>query len=149
MSMLVRWIATLFGAGRFPLAPGTFASLLAALAFRFLLAGLFWTFQIGAIVLVFFIGVWASGRHAAALGSKDPRPVVIDEVCGQWISLMFLPAGWGFLAAAFVLFRAFDVIKPFPIRHLEALPAGWGIMADDVLAGIYAAAVLQLVLVLR
>jgi phosphatidylglycerophosphatase A len=149
MKSLARMAATIFGAGRFPFAPGTFASLLAVLAFKFLLSGLPWPFQIGAVILLFFIGVWASGIHSAELGRKDPRPVVVDEVCGQWISLLFAPTTWGFLAGGFVLFRVFDVVKPFPIRRLEALPSGWGIMADDVLAGIYAAAVLQIVLVLR
>jgi len=149
MNTLARLLATVFGAGRFPVAPGTFASLLAVLVFKLALARFSWTIQIGAILCVFFIGVWAAGRHAARLGRKDPRPIVIDEVCGQWISLLAVPPTWGFMAAGFVLFRVFDVVKPFPIRRLEALPGGWGIMADDVLAGLYAAAVMQIYLVLQ
>ena len=149
MNTLVRLLATFFGAGLFPFAPGTFASLLAVLAFKLTLERASGPIRLGAIVLVFFVGVWAAGRHAARLGRKDPRPIVIDEVCGQWISLLAVPPTWGFMAAGFVLFRVFDVVKPFPIRRLEALPGGWGIMADDVLAGLYAAAVMQIYLVLQ
>jgi phosphatidylglycerophosphatase A len=149
MNIVARLLATVFGAGRFPIAPGTFASLLAALAFKFGLSGAAWPFQVGAIAAVFVIGVWASGIHSAELGRKDPRPVVVDEVCGQWLAYLFAPPTWGFLVAGFLLFRAFDVVKPFPIRRLETLPSGWGIMADDVLAGIYSAAVLQLYLALQ
>ncbi len=148
MKTLARLLATFFGAGLFPFAPGTFASLWAVLIFKLLVSNLSWLFQIGAIVIVFFVGVWASSRHAVELGRKDPRPVVIDEVCGQWISLLAAPPTWGFAAAGFVLFRVFDVVKPFPIRRLEALPSGWGIMADDVLAGLYAAAVMQVYIAL-
>jgi phosphatidylglycerophosphatase A len=149
MNTVARLLATVFGAGRFPIAPGTFASLLAALAFAFVLSATAWPIQVGAIVALFFIGVWSAGRHAIEIGRKDPRSVVIDEVCGQWIGLLFVPPTWGFLAAGFFLFRAFDVVKPFPIRRLETLPSGWGIMADDVLAGIYSAAVIQIYLVLQ
>jgi phosphatidylglycerophosphatase A len=149
MNRLAGILATFFGSGYFPVAPGTFASFWAALAFRFLLAGLSWPVQIGLILIIFFVGVWAAESLAARLGRDDPRPVVIDEVCGQWISLLFLPTGWGFLAAGFLLFRVFDVIKPFPIRRLESLPGGWGIMADDVLAGIYAGALIHIYLALR
>ena len=149
MNTVARLLATVFGAGRFPVAPGTFASAIAALVFRYALAKAVWPVQIGAIAAIFIAGVWASGVHADALGGKDPRPVVVDEVCGQWIAYLFVPPSWGFLAAGFLLFRAFDVFKPYPIRRLEALPAGWGIMADDVLAGIYAAAALQIYLVLQ
>lgn len=149
MNVVARLLATVFGAGRFPVAPGTFASLLAALAFKLVLSEATWPIQIGVIAALFIIGVWAAGRHSAELGRKDPRPVVVDEVCGQWLAFLFAPPTWGFLAAGFLLFRAFDVVKPFPIRRLETLPSGWGIMADDVLAGIYSAAVLQIYLALQ
>ncbi len=99
MKTLARLLATFFGTGLFPVAPGTFASFWAALIFKLLISGLSGSFQIGAIVVVFFVGVWASGRHAVAIGRKDPRPVVIDEVCGQWISLLAAPPTWGFAAA--------------------------------------------------
>ncbi len=144
-----RLIATVFGAGFFPVAPGTFASLIAVLAFRFLIFGLGWPVLTGILVALFFAGVWASGKAAPGLGHKDPHPIVVDEVCGQWIGLLAIPAGWGYLAAGFVLFRVFDVFKPFPIRRLEALPGGWGIMADDVLAGFYASALIQIYLALK
>ena len=144
MNLLARAIATVFGSGRVPLAPGTFASFLAVLAYKYLLSGLSGPARAGTLAAIFLAGLWASGAHSAALGLKDPRPVVIDEVCGQWISLLFVPPAWGYLAGGFLLFRVFDVLKPFPIRRLESLPGGWGIMADDVLAGLYAAAVLRI-----
>ena len=143
MNLLARAIATVFGSGRFPFAPGTFASFLAVLVYKYLLSGLSGPARAGTLAAIFFAGLWASGAHSAALGLKDPRPVVIDEVCGQWISLLFVPPAWGYLAGGFLLFRVFDVLKPFPIRRLESLPGGWGIMADDVLAGMFSALILQ------
>lgn len=102
-----------------------------------------------AIVLAVFatlIGAPASKRYARALGKKDPVSVVIDEVAGQMIAFIGVPLGWKPLLAAFVLFRAFDILKPPPVRQLEALPEGVGIMADDVMAGIYALGVMHLLL---
>jgi phosphatidylglycerophosphatase A len=90
--------------------------------------------------------VAASAAYAAELGQLDPGCIVIDEVCGQLIALAFLPAAWVPVGASFVLFRFFDIIKPWPIRKLEKLPGGWGIMADDVGAGLAAAALARLVL---
>jgi phosphatidylglycerophosphatase A len=148
MKTIARPIATFFGAGRYPFAPGTFASFLAVWIYKFFVSRWPWPWQIGTIAILFFVGVWAAGLLAAQLGQKDPRSVVIDEVCGQWVAFLFVPSSWAFLAAGFFLFRLFDVIKPFPIRRLERLPGGWGIMADDILAGIYASALLQLYIVL-
>jgi phosphatidylglycerophosphatase A len=89
--------------------------------------------------------IWAADRTAAVRNSKDPQLVVVDEVLGQWIALAFVPAlapGW--FAAAFLLFRAFDIWKPWPVRSLERLPGGTGIVADDIAAGAWAALVLKL-----
>jgi len=138
-------LATWFGCGYSPKAPGTVGSL-AALAIAILLreyAGfLWWHFLILAIA---FSGpaVWAAGAVAEASKVKDPQFVVIDEVLGQWIALAGArPFNWKSYVLALALFRLFDIFKPAPARQLEALPGGFGINADDVMAGIYAALVL-------
>jgi phosphatidylglycerophosphatase A len=97
-------------------------------------------------VMVTLIGIPAATRVARALGRKDPSQVVIDEVAGQLIAFLFVPLNWHNVVAALILFRAFDIIKPFPIRRLEHLPEGTGIMLDDVGAGLYALAAMQLLL---
>ena len=98
------------------------------------------------IAVVTFAGVWAATRVEKLLGRKDPGVVVADEVAGQLIAFLFVPinAGWWAVIAGFVLFRLFDIWKPYPIRRLEALESGLGVMADDVLAGIYAAIVMSM-----
>jgi phosphatidylglycerophosphatase A len=83
---------------------------------------------------------------ARASRVKDPQFVVVDEVAGQWIALLFAPVAWKTALAAFILFRGFDIVKPPPVRQLEQLPEGTGIVVDDVAAGIYALAVLQLLM---
>jgi len=101
------------------------------------------------VVLVgflFFAGTAAAGRYASDLGRPDPGRIVVDEICGQLIALAFLPGGWVPVGISFALFRFFDIIKPWPIRRLESLPGGWGIMADDVAAGLVAAALARLAL---
>lgn len=97
--------------------------------------------RIAAAVGFFFLGVLASSRVAAIWRIKDPHPVVIDEIVGMWIALLFVSHAVASFVAAFLLFRLFDVIKPFPARQAELLKGGWGIMLDDVLAGMYAGAV--------
>jgi len=98
------------------------------------------------VAAVTFAGVWAATRIEKLLGRKDPGVVVADEVAGQLIAFLFVPinAGWWAIIAGFALFRLFDIWKPYPIRRLEALESGLGVMADDVLAGIYAAIVMSL-----
>ena len=87
-------------------------------------------------ILITFIGVWSSSKVEPIWG-KDPARVVIDEVAGMCISLLFLPVNVKYLFCALILFRFFDIVKPLFIRKVESLPAGWGIMMDDVLAGVY------------
>jgi phosphatidylglycerophosphatase A len=90
-----------------------------------------------------WIGVWAGTRAEVFFGKIDPPQVVIDEVVGQFLTLAAVPnASWKWLAAGFLLFRVFDIIKPSPARRAERLPGGWGIMTDDVIAGAYGAAVI-------
>ncbi len=149
MKFFAKAFSTFFGAGFFPVAPGTFASLLTALLYKYLLDRWALTWFGALIVLVFLSGVATAGAYAKELGRKDPHPIVIDEVCGQLITYILVPGLWVNVAVGFFLFRVFDVIKPYPIRKLENLPRGWGIMADDVLAGVYSAVLLQAYLLLK
>ncbi|HUA63045.1 MAG TPA: phosphatidylglycerophosphatase A [Verrucomicrobiae bacterium] len=138
-------IATWFGCGRSPAAPGTAGSA-AAIAIAILLTRYAqfgpWHFLAMALLL-FGPAVWAAGVSAAAANLKDPGFVVVDEVVGQWITLAGARSlNWKSFLIAFVLFRLFDIWKPPPVRQLEALPGGLGINADDAMAGVYAALVL-------
>jgi len=152
-----RWIASCFGLGWLPIAPGTWGSLPPVVVFA-VLAHLDVPAAVIAAVMAAFVVVASVAcvacvpTVAALAGRTDPGEVVIDEVAGQ--ALTFLIAAW-FLAAdlslkqccvvaaiGFLLFRAFDITKPWPIRKLEALPEGWGVLADDLLAGVFAAIVL-------
>ncbi len=143
-----RLLATVFGLGYVPLAPGTAASAVAAAAYALVLHRWPWPFYAGLILVLFLGGSAVAARAAAELGRPDPGIVVVDEVCGQLVALAFLPAGWLAVGVSFALFRFFDIIKPWPIRRLEYLPGGWGIMADDAAAGLAAALVARLVLII-
>jgi phosphatidylglycerophosphatase A len=137
LDVLATVVATGLGSGYAPVAPGTAGSLVGLALFwpvhNLPLAG-----QAAATVLVFALGVAAAGRVARRLGIEDPGLVVVDEVVGMWVSLLGLPLTGVTAVAGFVLFRVFDVFKPYPARDLERLPGGWGIMCDDVMAGVYA-----------
>ncbi|TRZ92478.1 phosphatidylglycerophosphatase A [bacterium] len=146
MNTLSMIFSTFFGTGFFPIAPGTAASFLTVLLYKLGLYKLFWPFQALIIVALFISGGAASTRYARLLNRKDPGRIVIDEICGQLIALFLVTPGWKELLLAFFLFRIFDIIKPYPIKKLEALPHGWGIMADDVGAGLAAAGFLRLIL---
>jgi phosphatidylglycerophosphatase A len=150
---LARLIATWFYCGLVPVAPGTAGSI-AAIVIAWALNRSFGTppLTIGMLGLILAIpGVWAAGVTASAMQKKDPQIIVVDEVVGQWITiggaLNFRPddnptVAWPIWLAAFVLFRLFDIWKPPPVRQLERLPGGLGIVADDAMAGVYAAVIL-------
>ena len=127
-----------------PAAPGT-AGAAAAIPFFLLLrlAGSSWL-EIAVCAAIVVAGAWSARVAERVLGVEDPGPVVIDEVVGMFVSLLFLPATWPVIAAAFVAFRVFDIVKPWPANRLEHLPGGWGVMADDVMAGIYANLAVQI-----
>lgn len=146
MKSLSRVLATFFGLGLVPLAPGTAASAAAAIGYLLGLHRLAWPLYVVLVGFLFFAGTAAAGRYASDLGRPDPGRIVVDEICGQLIALAFLPGGWVPVGISFALFRFFDIIKPWPIRRLESLPGGWGIMADDVAAGLVAAALARLAL---
>ncbi len=132
------WWATGLGVGWSPRAPGTMGSLVAlALWWPAGLWGL-WLYAAG-LVAAIVIGVPVTARAARVLGRQDPPMVVWDEIAGMGVALFAVPHQILWFAAAFGLFRLFDIVKPFPIARLEALPGGYGIMLDDVLAGLYAA----------
>jgi len=141
-------VATLFGTGRAPLAPGTFGTL-AALPPAILLALVLppWGFLLATAVLA-ALAIGVSGPAARALGSKGPGPIVIDEAAGLFVTLLYLPLTPLTAALGFVLFRAMDVLKPPPARRAEGLPGGWGIVVDDLIAGLYANCVLRAFVVL-
>jgi phosphatidylglycerophosphatase A len=142
------WLfATWFGCGYSPSAPGTVGSLAAILiAWPLGRAGFVnWHFLVLSLALL-YPAIQASGVVATESGRKDPQMVVVDEVLGQWITLLGAARlDWLTLALAFGLFRLFDIWKPFPIRRIEAIPGGAGIVLDDIGAGIYGALVLFLV----
>ena len=145
MTKLAIMIATWFGAGYSPFAPGTAGSLV-ALAIAIVLheyAGFgSWQFLVMA-ALLFPPATWAASETARAKNLKDPQIVVVDEVLGQWITLAGARTlNWKSYLAAFALFRLFDIWKPAPVRQLEGLPGGLGINADDMMAGVYGALVL-------
>jgi len=138
-------LATWFGAGYSPFAPGTAGSL-AAIVIAFLARRWVepWQFAVWAAVLA-IPAVWAAGVTAEIVGRKDPGIVVVDEVIGQWITIAGASTlNWKSALAAFALFRLFDIWKPPPVRQLEALPGGIGINADDAMAGVYGALVVYL-----
>jgi phosphatidylglycerophosphatase A len=139
-------LAEFFGLGLVPLAPGTAASAAAAVGWKLGLGGLPVLLYLLLVAVLFFAGAAAATARAAELGRTDPGRIVIDEVCGQLVAAAFLPATWTAAGLSFALFRVFDIIKPWPIRRLERLPGGWGIMADDIGAGLAAALLARLAL---
>ncbi len=149
-----RWgwaVATFFGAGLGRPGPGTWGSVAAVL----LWAAFAWRAHpaphallialLTAIAVAIVLGVPAATIVEREAGQTDPGFVVIDEVIGQWIALLGSPADWRHGLIALMLFRIFDIVKPFPVRKLERLPAGWGIVFDDVAAGLYAWVVASLI----
>ena len=158
VSPVILFIAQGFGIGRIPFAPGTFGSLLGLLWFVLLLAtNNFWCFLGGALIGV-GLSVWLCGMAEKILKQKDPSSVVLDEiiaipfcflpwVVSEWLRQHILPAPeffftdrtWLGTAAIFVLFRVFDIAKPWPVRQSQRLPGGWGVTVDDLLAAFYVA----------
>jgi len=147
MTRLAVLYSTLLGIGYTPFAPGTMAALVTLPFGYFLLL----YFGAGGVALagfvIFVTGIWASGAHAKSIGRNDPGTSVIDEVAGQLYAMLPIAATGSIadgtqIAAAFVLFRFFDIVKPWPISRLERLHGGVGIMADDLAAGLVSAVIL-------
>ncbi len=148
MKILSKIIATFFGVGYLPLAPGTIASFLMILLYRYYLYTWNWPVYLGVLVLIFMFGAFASSVHAETIKKHDPRSVVIDEVLGQLIVLFRMPPVWPLLIASFLLFRMLDILKPYLIKKSENFPRGWGIMMDDVVAGVCSGIIINLYLLL-
>lgn len=147
MNRLALLLATWFGCGYWPWGPGTVGSLAAiaiAAALNFSVApGRI--FFLGLVAVLLLPAIWASTRAARLLNRKDPGSVVIDEVLGQWLTLAGAPLlNWKALLAGFMLFRVFDIWKPWPVRQFEKLPEGTGIVVDDLAAGVYGALILYI-----
>jgi phosphatidylglycerophosphatase A len=145
----ISWmIGTFFGIGHLQPGSGTWASAITVAlwwaASKWLPLASLVPVSIAVSGLVTLIGIPPSTVVARESGIKDPGFVVIDEVAGQMIALIAVPVNWKYMLAGFILFRSFDILKPFPLRGLESLPGGTGIMMDDVGAGLYALALLQL-----
>jgi len=143
-------VGTFLGTGFLKPGPGTWSSLATTVIWfglaRYISAGMRFPIHLGVLFLVTIVGIPAATRIARAVGKEDPSIVVIDETAGQLLALVGAPLNWQSMLAGLILFRAFDIIKPFPIRRLEKLPEGTGIMVDDLGAGLYALAVMQLLL---
>ncbi len=142
------WLATLSYAGYSPVAPGTAGSLVTVVLVY--LVKPYWAApvfaQVGAIVIVFFLGIPASKGAIRHFGRGDPGQCVIDEMAGQMIALLLLPHNIYFYLGGFGLFRLFDIWKPVPVKTAERVPGAWGIMLDDVVAGLYALIIMQVYL---
>lgn len=146
MNGLALTIATWFGCGYFPVGPGTAGSVAAVL-----IAVLLHHYGLGRgtlailIVVLLLPSIWASSRTARIVNRKDPGLVVVDEVLGQWVTLLGAPTrNWKIFVAGLLLFRLFDIWKPWPVRDFERLPEGTGIVADDLAAGFYGALILYI-----
>ena len=150
MRSIYTFLLTGFGAGWLPLAPGTWGAA-AALVPAWLLA-LWMPAYFEPVLLVLIAGgTWIGARGSAFMAAEwggDPSQTVLDEIVGMWIAILFVPATWPWWLTAFLLFRLFDIFKPFGIRRLESVPNGWGVMLDDVLAGIYSNIILQVALLI-
>jgi phosphatidylglycerophosphatase A len=136
MNRLAVWIATSGPAGYAPIAPGTFGSLV-GVGVYLLIAGWSLQAQIVAALVVSAVGLWASTIASRHFDRSDPSEVVIDEVAGQVVTLVGLGSGGTTLVLGFLLFRALDIIKPWPANRFEKLHGGRGIMADDLMAAVY------------
>lgn len=143
-------ITTFFGAGLLRPGPGSWGSAATILLWwaltRWVAPGLQPSLAMALAALAVLVGIPAATRVCRATGLKDPQFVVIDEVAGQLITLIAIPVSWKSLLLGFILFRGFDIVKPPPIRSLERLPEGVGVVIDDVGAGLYALAVMHILL---
>jgi len=143
MNYLILLFATGFGAGFSPIVPGTMGTLMAIPIYYFL-SPIISPFYELTLFAFFFFSSWVAGQAERYWEKKDDRRIVIDEIMGFLITMLWVPKSTLFIAGGFILFRFFDILKPFPIRHLEHVKSGFGVVLDDVLAGVYANIVLQI-----
>jgi phosphatidylglycerophosphatase A len=145
MTAVALAFATVLGVGYAPVAPGTFGSAAGLLLWWLLPATP--AVQIGVIVVLFVVGSWSGSVAEKHFGRTDPGQVVVDEVMGMLITLLFIPVGWPGAILGFLIFRVADIIKPYPANRLESLHGGIGVMADDGMAAIYANLALRVLLI--
>ena len=138
MTRLAVFVATVAYCGYFPVAPGTVGSAAGLIVYLLVWWAQSPVVEVGLILVLFAAGVWAGTTAERYFGGIDPGPIVIDEVVGMLITLAFIPVGWSGALAGFVLFRIFDVFKPYPAGRFERLHGGLGVMADDAMAAVYA-----------
>lgn len=148
MNAIAMVLATAGYVGFVPIAPGTAGSLAGLIVFAFVRWIGVPAFEISVIVAVLLLGIWSASIAERVLNLKDPGPVVIDEVLGMLITVALLPLSLTGVLVGFVLFRVFDIIKPFPAGRLESLHGGVGIMLDDAVAGLYGYVTLRVLMVL-
>jgi phosphatidylglycerophosphatase A len=141
----IRVLSTGLGSGYCPFAPGT-AGTLVGIPVYLVFSTFPWPVLLLSVTALSFLAVYVSGEAERVFGEKDPPAVVIDEIAGLQVALFLVPPSFFSVAAGFVLFRFFDVLKPFPVRACERLPGGWGVVADDLAAGLYSVLVLQLLI---
>lgn len=140
-------LSTCLGIGLLPVAPGTFGTIATVpLILGLNILGIWYSLL--ALVIISSIAVWVSGLSQILLDRKDPPEIVIDEVAGFLVTMFLLPHTWPAIAIGFVLFRFFDIIKPYPIKKVEILRGGFGIVMDDLLAGVYANVGMRIILLL-
>ena len=143
MKRFILLLATGFGVGYSPIAPGTLGTLVAVPIYYFLSENPSPLYEI-TLVGFFFLSVWISENAERYFGKKDDQRIVIDEIIGFLITMLWIPKTIPFIIIGFFLFRFFDILKPFPVRHLEkGLKGGYGVVLDDVLAGVYANIILH------
>ncbi len=143
--LLIRLYVTFFFLGNSPVAPGTAGTLGAILLFFFLTFVSFPIYSVFLLILTAF-SIFMSSLAVKIYNSKDPGQIVIDEVCGFLFTMVLIPFSWGYVITGFLLFRILDILKPYPIRNIEKLRDGYGIVLDDVLAGIYANILMQIII---
>jgi len=139
---VVLFIAMGAYAGKFPRIPGTAGTVVGVILYL-LIKDLMFSWYVIACILVVGIGIWTAGIAEKLLAKKDAPSIVIDEIAGYLVSMAFVPFSWGIVISGFVLFRFFDITKPWPLNWLQDFHGGIGVMLDDIGAGIYANAILQ------
>lgn len=145
MPFLIDILATGFYMGKIPFMPGTFGSLV-AIPFGYICSFLPFYIQWVVFAFIFLLGVYISSRYSIISGIEDPSSVVIDEVAGLLLFYIIFPFKPVYILAGFILFRFFDILKPFPVSFFDRIKNGWGIMLDDIVAGLYAVAVWFIIL---
>ena len=140
----IHWLALGFGTGLVPKAPGT-AGTLVAIPLILLTASLSFSLKLGILVAISFLGIYLCGKSAELLGVHDHGSIVWDEIVGFYLTALFVPVTWFWLLLGFIFFRIFDIVKPWPIKQLDAqVYGGLGIMVDDIIAGIFAGVIIYI-----